>query len=145
MLPAARITDSHTCPAWTAIVPHIGGVIVKPAAPTVLIGGLPAAGLGSQAVCVGPPNSVAFGSPVVLIGSVPAARITDLMAHGGTITGPGCPTVLIGGPAPPAPPPPPEPPEDLSPEEVEFMMQGGKSEEDLEKFREEQAKKDKKE
>jgi len=27
----------------------------------------------------------------------PAARVTDLTAHGGTITGPGVPTVLIGG------------------------------------------------
>jgi uncharacterized Zn-binding protein involved in type VI secretion len=28
---------------------------------------------------------------------MPAARLTDLCAHGGVITGPGCPTVLIGG------------------------------------------------
>ena len=27
----------------------------------------------------------------------PAARLGDMTAHGGTITGPGCPTVLIGG------------------------------------------------
>ncbi|MDD5675176.1 MAG: PAAR domain-containing protein [Chitinivibrionales bacterium] len=27
----------------------------------------------------------------------PAARLGDTTAHGGTITGPGCPTVLIGG------------------------------------------------
>lgn len=26
----------------------------------------------------------------------PAARLTDMTAHGGTITGPGVPTVLIG-------------------------------------------------
>jgi uncharacterized Zn-binding protein involved in type VI secretion len=26
----------------------------------------------------------------------PAARLTDMTAHGGTITGPGCPTVMIG-------------------------------------------------
>lgn len=26
-----------------------------------------------------------------------AARVGDLTAHGGAITGPGCPTVLIGG------------------------------------------------
>jgi uncharacterized Zn-binding protein involved in type VI secretion len=26
----------------------------------------------------------------------PAARVGDMTAHGGTITGPGCPTVLIG-------------------------------------------------
>ncbi len=27
----------------------------------------------------------------------PAARVGDMTAHGGVITGPGCPTVLIGG------------------------------------------------
>jgi uncharacterized Zn-binding protein involved in type VI secretion len=27
----------------------------------------------------------------------PAARLGDMTAHGGTVTGPGCPTVLIGG------------------------------------------------
>lgn len=42
---------------------------------------------------------------------MPAARLTDLAGHGGVITAPGCPTVLIGGPAPPEPPPPPDPPE----------------------------------
>lgn len=29
--------------------------------------------------------------------SKPAARVGDLTVHGGTITPPGCPTVLIGG------------------------------------------------
>ena len=29
--------------------------------------------------------------------SQPAARLGDMTAHGGVITGPGCPTVLIGG------------------------------------------------
>ena len=28
---------------------------------------------------------------------MPAARLTDLCAHGGAITGPGCATVIIGG------------------------------------------------
>jgi uncharacterized Zn-binding protein involved in type VI secretion len=27
----------------------------------------------------------------------PAARVGDMTSHGGAITGPGCPTVLIGG------------------------------------------------
>ncbi len=96
MLPAARITDIHACPAVNGIVPHVGGPIVKPASPTVLIGGLPAAGVGSQCVCVGPPSVVVSGSPTVLIGGVPAARLTDKTAHGGVIVGPGCPNVLIG-------------------------------------------------
>ena len=110
-LPAARITDNVVCPAWSGLVPHVGGPILPPAAPTVLIGGLPAARIGDMNVCAGGPGTVATGSPAVLISGMPAARITDLAGHGGVIVGPGCPTVLIGGPAPPAPPPPPPPPE----------------------------------
>ncbi len=48
-------------------------------------------------VCAGGPGAVAKGSATVLIASMPAARLTDIAGHGGTIVGPGCPTVLIGG------------------------------------------------
>lgn len=137
MLPAARLSDMHVCPMWTGVVPHVGGPILPPCAPTVLIGGLPAARVGDPATCAGGPDVIATGSPTVLIGGMPAARISDLTAHGGVIVA-GCPTVLIGGPAPPAPPPPPPPPSDLTPEEVAFM-QAGNSPEDLEKFRAENA------
>ena len=58
---------------------------------------LPAARAGDMNVCVGPPGSIAKGSVTVLIGGKPAARSGDTAGHGGTITGPGCPTVLIGG------------------------------------------------
>ena len=75
-------------------VPHVGGPITGPGAPTVLIGGLPAAVLGDMAVCVGPPDSILLGSPTVLITNKPAARMGDTTAHGGSITL-GCPTVLI--------------------------------------------------
>jgi uncharacterized Zn-binding protein involved in type VI secretion len=95
MLPAARVTDMHTCPMVTGVVPHVGGPILPPGAPTVLIGGLPAARLGDMATCVGPPDTIALGSFKVLIGGQPAARMTDLTAHGGVIIL-GCPTVLIG-------------------------------------------------
>ncbi len=94
-LPAARATDLQTCPAFTGPVPHVGGPIAA-GAPTVLIGSLPAARLGDPTVCVGPPGTVLGGSPTVLIVGQPAARLTDPAAHGGVITGPGCPTVLIG-------------------------------------------------
>ena len=63
--------------------------------PTVLIGGLPAATLGSFCTCAGPPDTIVQGSFSVLIGGKPAARMGDLTAHGGVIGG-GCPTVLIG-------------------------------------------------
>ena len=96
MPPAARLTDMHVCPMLTVLVPHVGGPIAGPGAPTVLIGGMPAAVVGDMCVCVGPPDVIAMGSMTVLIGGKPAARMGDLTAHGGTIVL-GCPTVIIGG------------------------------------------------
>ncbi len=96
MPPAARITDMHTCPMVTGIVPHVGGPILPPGCPTVTIGGIPAARVGDMATCVGPPDTIVMGSATVTIGGMPAARMGDLTAHGGTIVI-GCPTVLIGG------------------------------------------------
>lgn len=93
--PASRITDMHVCPMVTGIVPHVGGPILVPAAPTVLIAMLPAAGMGSTAVCVGPPDTIVKGSMTVLVGKKPLARMGDTCAHGGTIIL-GCPTVLAG-------------------------------------------------
>ena len=100
MPPAARITDMHTCPMQDPTPvgpkPHVGGPILPPGCPTVLIGGLPAACMGDAATCVGPPDAIAKGSMTVLIGGRPAARMGDSMAHGGTIVV-GFPTVMIGG------------------------------------------------
>lgn len=93
---AARITDMHTCPLVTGVVPHVGGPVVGPGVPTVLIGGLPAAVVGDMLVCVGPPDVGVMGSTSVLIGGRPALRQGDLSAHGGVIVG-GLPTVQIGG------------------------------------------------
>ena len=98
MPPAARQTDLHTCPMLTPGVPpipHVGGPISQ-GIPTVLIGGLPAATLGSMCVCVGPPDSIVKGSSTVMIGGMPAARMGDTTAHGGSIVS-GLPTVIIGG------------------------------------------------
>jgi Uncharacterized conserved protein len=94
MPPAARLTDLHVCPMVTGIVPHVGGPISGPCAPTVLIGGLPAARITDMAVCVGPPDSIIVGAPTVLIGGLPAARLGDSTVHGGKIVL-GCFTVLI--------------------------------------------------
>ncbi len=96
MPPAARITDMHVCPMTTGPVPHVGGPILPPGAPTVLIGGLPAAKLGDMCVCTGPPDSIIAGSGTVLIEGMPAARMGDSTAHGGSIVL-GEPTVIIGG------------------------------------------------
>jgi uncharacterized Zn-binding protein involved in type VI secretion len=93
---AARITDMHVCPMFTGPVPHVGGPILPPGAPTVLIGGLPAATVGDMAVCTGPIDSIVQGSATVMIGGKPAARVGDSTAHGGKIVL-GCVTVIIGG------------------------------------------------
>lgn len=95
-MPAARLTDMHTCPMVTVLVPHVGGPIAPPCCPTVLIGSLPAARVGDLAVCVGPPDVIVKGSATVFIGGMMAARIFDITAHGGVIVM-GLPTVLIGG------------------------------------------------
>lgn len=93
---AARLTDFHACPMVTGPVPHVGGPIVGPGIPNVLIGFMPAATVGDMATCVGPPDSIVKGSATVLVGGKPAARMGDMTAHGGTIVA-GCPTVMIGG------------------------------------------------
>ncbi len=95
MPPAARLTDMHTCPMATGPVPHVGGPILGPGCPTVLIGGLPAARVTDQAVCAGPTDVIVRGSTTVLIGNRPAARIGDNTVHGGVIVV-GMPTVIIG-------------------------------------------------
>ncbi len=94
--PAARLTDMHTCPMVTGVVPHVGGPIVAPGQPNVLIGGLPAARVSDMCTCVGPPDTIVMGSTKVLIGGLPAARMGDQTAHGGVIVA-GAPNVLIGG------------------------------------------------
>lgn len=97
MPPAARIADTHTCPLSDGPKPHVGGPILPPGCPTVLVGGMPAARVGEMATCVGPPDCIVMGSPTVLIGGMMAARQGDPTAHGGVIAM-GCPTVQIGIP-----------------------------------------------
>ena len=88
----------HMCPMQTPAVvpiPHVGGPVMGPGVPTVLIAGLPAAVVGDFCICVGPPDIIAMGSFTVLFAGKPAARMGDMTAHGGMIAA-GCPTVLIG-------------------------------------------------
>lgn len=96
MPPAATLTSMHTCPMVTVLVPHVGGPVVGPGAPNVLIGGLPAARVGDMCVCVGPPDSIVQGSATVIIAGMPAAYMGSMTAHGGTIVM-GVPNVMIGG------------------------------------------------
>ena len=94
-MPAARAGDMHVCPMFTGPVPHVGGPILPPGCPTVLIANMPAARATDMATCTGPPDLIAMGSGTVLIGNLPAARLGDPSGHGGSIIL-GCPTVLIG-------------------------------------------------
>lgn len=100
MSPAARVGDMHTCPMVTPLglgryVPHVGGPVSPPGVPAVLIGGMPAATVGSLAACVGSLDQLSFGSKTVFVGGMPAVRQGDLTAHSGQVVG-GDPTVLIG-------------------------------------------------
>jgi uncharacterized Zn-binding protein involved in type VI secretion len=79
----------------TGVVPHVGGPIVAPGAPTVLIEFLPAARMTDMLTCVGPPDMIMMGSPTVLIQFLMAARMGDPTVHGGVIVL-GAPTVMIG-------------------------------------------------
>jgi uncharacterized Zn-binding protein involved in type VI secretion len=75
----------HTCPMFDGPKPHVGGPILPPGVPTVLIGGMPAATVGTMCTCVGPPDTIVMGSTKVMIGKKPAARMGDTTAHGGVI------------------------------------------------------------
>jgi uncharacterized Zn-binding protein involved in type VI secretion len=99
MPPAARVNDNHICPMQTPAIipiPHVGGPILGPGVPNVLIEGIPASVVGDVCVCVGPPSAVMKGSMGVLIAGRAAARVGDPTMHGGTILPPGAPTVIIG-------------------------------------------------
>jgi uncharacterized Zn-binding protein involved in type VI secretion len=90
----------HTCPMatpGTPPVPHVGGVILPPCDPQDLIDFLPAARMGDQAMCVGPPDSIMLGSPTVYWGKKMAARVGDPTVHGGVIVK-GSPDYDVGGP-----------------------------------------------
>ncbi len=93
--PAARVADPHLCPMFDGPKPHLGGPVLPPGEPTVLICGQFAARMGDQATCASAPDVIMRGEPTVLVGGRPAARLGDQTLHGGVLAG-GCPTVLIG-------------------------------------------------
>src|SRR4051794_19070138 len=106
MPPAARVGDPFECPLVTPVppagaVPHVGGVIMPPGCPTVLIGGQPAARVTDLGLCVSPagpdtiPNPILVGSPTVLIGGLPAAFLGSAMAHPGSEVTGGSPPVGV--------------------------------------------------
>jgi uncharacterized Zn-binding protein involved in type VI secretion len=67
-----------------------------------MMGNKPPALVGDMVMCVtpggpAPIDSIVKGSTTVLVCNKPVARVGDSCAHGGSITGPGVPTVMIGG------------------------------------------------
>lgn len=101
MMPAAQLTNFHMCPMVTPGVPpipHVGGPVLPPCVPTVMVCNLPAVPIGNTAVCVGPPDVLVKGSTKTLVGGRPMVRILmDTTAHGGMVVGPGAVTVIVGG------------------------------------------------
>ncbi|HYD44694.1 MAG TPA: PAAR domain-containing protein [Phenylobacterium sp.] len=96
MPPAARFTDMHTCPMVTGVVPHVGGPILPPCSPNVIVGGLPQARVFDLCTCAGGPDTIIKGSATVLVNGLPAARMGDMTVHGGVIVT-GFPNVMLGG------------------------------------------------
>ncbi|NJP43109.1 PAAR domain-containing protein [Actinacidiphila epipremni] len=104
-MPAAARTGDPTDHGGTITTPPPGAAV---AVARVLIGGRPAAVVGSLAVCplpphaaLGPanvilPNPAAALGGVVLVGGLPAARMGDRTACGAVVVL-GAPNVLIGG------------------------------------------------
>jgi uncharacterized Zn-binding protein involved in type VI secretion len=86
---AARVTDMIVSAATMGVPTPI----IPPGAPTVMIGGLPAARMGDSCGA----DAIVMGSATVMIGGMPAARLADPSAGGGVVIGPGAPTVMIGG------------------------------------------------
>lgn len=87
---AARKGDHHLC------LQHLGKDILPVCAPTILVGGEPAARVTDLLECQGgPPDIIQIGEPTVLLEGQMAARFGDGTNHGGLIDE-GCPTVVIG-------------------------------------------------
>lgn len=86
---AARMSDLITSPATQGVPTPI----IPPCAPTVMIGGLPAARMGDGCGI----DTILLGSGTVFIAGMPAARIGAVTASGGSVMPPGAPTVTIGG------------------------------------------------
>lgn len=95
MKPVTRITDMHTCPQVTVIIPHVGGPVVGPGVPTVLAEKMPVAVVGDACTCVGPPDVIVEGSMNVLAMNRPIAALGAKTAHGGVVVA-GAPTVVVG-------------------------------------------------
>jgi uncharacterized Zn-binding protein involved in type VI secretion len=107
--PAARVGDKIICPLPNPTPPGpplhtipTGRPIQGPGCDSVQIGGAAAARITDRSICDGPskapvPNPILKGAFPVLVGKMPAARMTDMGAHPGSLIAPPCcPSVMIG-------------------------------------------------
>ena len=83
-LPAANLMSVHACPMVTPgspPVPHgVGGAVVSPGVPGVLINGIPAIGAGDRLFCVGSaPAELSAGSGDVVYGGTPGQTATPIV------------------------------------------------------------------
>lgn len=95
----ATVGSMHTCPMCSGTVPHVGGPVIGPGVPNVLINGKPVAVMGDKCMCNGAPDVIIQGNPTVLINGMPIACVGDMTAHGGMIIS-GEPNVIIGSNSP---------------------------------------------
>ncbi len=91
--PAARVSDSHSCPKKTPALHH-GGTI-KAGSPNVSIGDQPAARVGDKITCDdGSEGVIQHSNACLIINGQRAARVDDKTDHDGKITS-GMSTVKI--------------------------------------------------
>lgn len=90
---------NHICPMVTGLTPHVGGPVIGPGCPGVLVDGTPVSLMGDACVCSGPPDVVVQGYPGVLADGVPVVVQNCMTAHGGVIPM-GVPGVTISSASP---------------------------------------------
>lgn len=93
------INTNHICPMVTGTTPHVGGPVVGPGCPGVLIDGQPIALIGDTCICCGPPDLVAQGYSSILADGKPIVVQDCMTAHGGIIPS-GIPGVTVDSATP---------------------------------------------
>jgi len=82
---AARVADNHVC-TQTSPTPHVGGPIVPASWAPVAAEALQAARLADYAICAGPLDVVFEGAATVLVRGLPFAGLGNHTAHHAVIT-----------------------------------------------------------
>lgn len=80
------VNSMHVCPMVTGMTSHVGGPVVGPGCPGILIDGQPISVIGDMCTCVGPPDTVIQGCSGILADGVPIVIQNSMTAHGGMVT-----------------------------------------------------------